>query len=184
MAKTAAATTDEPTKQSTADEPEAPSERNLPKVSPDMITINAQGFAWRDIMVRMPADAIADDLKSLGIWRNVQHSTNRLFEDDHLYLKAWDRSWAAEAIVAHANLEGVTLGTFKVIKLYERTKPFFSDETYRVVLRGNGFAVERIKDGQVMSDIVQNEKIAERALFDLYPTTPVSEAGQAADRRE
>ena len=158
--------------------------RGLPQVRTNMVTVNAEGFAWREIMVRMPADAIADDLKEPSIWRDIQHSAKRLYEDDHLYIKAFDRSWAAEAVVASVNLEGATLGTFKIIKMHERTKPFLNDGTYRVILHGVGFAVERIADGQIMSEVMQNEKLAERELVDLYPAIPVSEAGAMAGAPE
>lgn len=157
------------------DETDAPAERILPKVLPDMVTLNGDGFAWRTFLVRMPDGAIGDDLKSPGIWRVVQHSeVKRLRENDHLFIVGFDRSWCAECIVTHTSLEGVTLGTHKLISMPERTKPYFSDGKYRVKLHGNGFIVERISDLQIMTDILPNEKIAERALVDLYPKVTVA----------
>jgi len=152
------------------DRPAMPPQRDLPAVDPAFVTLNADSFAYRQFMVRLPEGTIADDLKEPSLWARVQ--ANRavaLRKHDHLYIVAFDESWAAEAVVVQANAAVAVIAKPRLMRFAERLKPLFSDGTYAVAWYGNGFAVKRIADGTRMTQIVANEALAERDLGRLYP---------------
>lgn len=159
-----------PAKTVEADKASLPPGRKLPEIDPAFVTLNADSFAFRQFMVRLPEGAIADDLKEPSLWGRVQTSRNvALRKHDHLYIVAFDESWAADAIVIQANSGVAVLSKPRLIAFAERVKPLYRDDTYSVAWYGNGFAVKRLSDGVRMTQIVANEALAERELTRLYP---------------
>jgi hypothetical protein len=153
-------------------EPEAPipSGRTMKAVDPAFVVVNHAGFGWRDLMVRLPEGAIADDLKEPSLWSRVQNERNfALRKHDHLYIVAFDERWAAEAIVTHASAREAVISKPRLVAFDERVKPFYNDGTYAVAWYGNGYAVKRMADGHRMTDVVTTEAMAERDLARLYP---------------
>jgi hypothetical protein len=152
------------------DKPAIPPDRKLPIIDPAFVVLNADSFAYRQFMVRLPEGTIADDLKEPSLWARVQANRNMaLRKHDHLYIVAFDESWAADAVVVQANAEVAVISRPRMIRFAERLKPLYSDGTYAVAWYGNGFAVKRLADGTRMTQIVANEALAERDLGRLYP---------------
>jgi len=150
--------------------PALPSERNLPTVDPAFVALNADSFAYRQFMVRLPEGTIADDLKEPSLWSRVQANRNvALRKHDHLYIVAFDESWAADAVVVQANADVAVLSKPRLMRFAERLRPLYSDGVYTVAWYGNGYAVKRLADGTRMTQIVANEALAERDLGRLYP---------------
>lgn len=150
-----------------------PPERKLPEVDPQFVAVNGEGFAWRDFMVRLPEDAIADDLKEPSLWRRVQNTPQvALRKHDHLYIVAFDESWAAETVVTHASNTEAVISKPRLISFDPRTKPFYHTDEYTVAWYGNGYAVKRIKDLQRVSQVVTSEAVAERDLQAMYDRKP------------
>jgi len=150
--------------------PAIPRDRKLPVIDPAFVVLNADSFAYRQFMVRLPEGAIADDLKEPSLWARVQTSRSvALRKHDHLYIVTFDESWAADAVVVQANAEVAVISRPRMIRFAERLRPLYSDGTYSVAWYGNGFAVKRLADGTRMTQIVANEALAERDLGRLYP---------------
>ena len=85
----------------TAATAEAPLTRKLPQVDPNRVTVDHSGFARKSLVVRLPPDLIADDLKEPGTWSRVQRSADKsLRQHDTVDLIAFDQTWVAEAIVS------------------------------------------------------------------------------------
>lgn len=159
-----------PTSTTDRDKPAIPPDRRLPAIDPAFVVLNADSFAYRQFMVRLPEGTIADDLKEPSLWARVQASRSvALRKHDHLYIVAFDESWAADAVVVQANAEVAVISRPRMIRFAERLKPLYSDGTFAVAWYGNGFAVKRLADGTRMTQIVANEALAERDLGRLYP---------------
>jgi hypothetical protein len=147
-----------------------PPDRKLPVIDPAFVVLNADSFAYRQFMVRLPEGTIADDLKEPSLWARVQSSRSMaLRKHDHLYIVAFDEGWAADAVVVQANAEVAVISKPRIMRFTERLKPLYSDGTFAVAWYGNGFAVKRLSDGTRMTQIVANEALAERDLGRLYP---------------
>ncbi|TPJ85521.1 hypothetical protein FJ434_16480 [Mesorhizobium sp. B2-5-13] len=145
-------------------------DRQAPEIDPAGVTLQSTGFAWREYLVRVPADFVADDLKLPEVWRKLQTgSRNGLKKFDHLFIVAFDESWLAEAIVASADGKGAVLCKPRITTMPERYDKLFSDGTYRIEWNGFGFVTVRIRDGHVMTQPVPNAALAERLLAQLYP---------------
>jgi hypothetical protein len=138
-------------------------------IDPARVTLSNNGFGWRDFMVRLPKDFVADDLKEPSIWRKVQLGANALRRHDHLYLVSHDENWVAEAIVADAERNHAVLCKPRITNFPERYDRFFEDENYRVKWMGQGYVVERKRDGHVMCQPLGSAALAERELQRLYP---------------
>lgn len=145
------------------------SKRKAPVIPASFVTLNTNGFIWREFLVRLPSGFIADDLKEPGIWTLVQYSSNSLVRHDRLYMVAFDESWVAEAIVADATKEGVVLAKPRITQFPPRYSSLFQTEEYRVVWYGVGYCVERKKDSKRMTSPVSSAALAERELVGLYP---------------
>ena len=141
------------------------------EVDPKQVIRNNDGFGYRDFAVRLPAGATADCLKSPEIWRRVQGAKGvSLRRHDHLYLVAFDETWAAECLVADADAGKAVLTKPRIHQFdLGRFDNLFSDELYRVAWTGGGYIVERKSDKAVMSNPVPNTALAERDLTRLYP---------------
>ncbi|TAV04041.1 hypothetical protein ELI39_01450 [Rhizobium ruizarguesonis] len=139
------------------------------RVDPAVVTVNFQGFAFREMFARLPSGMIADDLKEPEIWKNVQQGNKALRKFDRIVLVSFDETWMAEAYVESATGEQALLARPKIITLNERSEKLFNDGTYRVEWTGSGYRVARLRDGAAMTESFANAPLAERALAGLYP---------------
>ena len=148
---------------------EPPAIRTPPAIDPLQVTVNVQGFAWKEVQARAPAGLIFDDLKLPEIWRRVQaHPEKSLCRLDKLRIVAWDESWLCECVVTAATSSGVTLSKPRRTELPPRSELLLSDENYAVRWSGHGYYVERKADGQRVSALVSTRFEAERALAAQY----------------
>src|ERR1041385_4670073 len=122
-----------------------------PKIDPALVQLDAAGQATRSWFVRLPEGAIADDLKEPSIWARVQQVTAKALRlHDRVYAVAFDESWGADAFVAAANGEAVTLAGIRIVQLVARDKALFRDPQYHVAWVGNGYVGVRNRDGHQM----------------------------------
>ena len=149
--------------------PEAVDSADPPTIDPANVTLNAEGFAFRSIFVRLPQGLAADDLKQPAIWRLVQASPARLRELDQLSLLAYDRAWLAEVVVAAADTTTAVLAKPRLTHFPPRYDRLLEDERYRIVWSGTGYVVQRKHDGQAMSLPAATVALAERDFRQLYP---------------
>ncbi|TPJ50631.1 MULTISPECIES: hypothetical protein [unclassified Mesorhizobium] len=148
--------------------PAAP--RSAPDIDPARVTLQSTGFVWREYLVRVPADFVADDLKEPTVWRKLQNgSKNALRKLDRVTIVAYDESWLAEAIVASADGKGAVLCKPRLTSLPARFDKLFEDDKYRVAWNGFGYIVERKADGHAMTQPTANADLATRLLAQLYP---------------
>jgi hypothetical protein len=138
-------------------------------IDPRNVIVNADGFAFRSFMARLPEGAIADDLKEPRIWRKVQQGAYPLRKHDHVYVVAYDESWVAECIVADANPKQVVLAKPRLTQFPERFDKLLETDEYRICWLGNGYRVQRKSDGVYVSPLVPVAAIAERDLHNQYP---------------
>jgi hypothetical protein len=166
-AKARAATDD---KAGAGETPEvAQGERTAPDIDPRQVTLDAQGQSLRRWFVRLPEGFVAGDLAETEVWRRVQADVGKaLRRHDHVYLVAFDESWAAESVVTDANAREASLAKPRIVSMESRIKPLFNDGTYHVAWRGNGYAVVRNGDSHVMTQPVASEALATRELAMLY----------------
>lgn len=151
-------------------EPELESlERKTPVIDPNRIEMNADGFKWREFMVRLPDGFVADDLKDPAAWRKVQAGRNALRKFDRLMILAYDETWFAEAVVASADYKSAVLAKPRLTTMPARYDNLFEDDKYRVAFIGHGYVVERKADGHRMTQPVANAELAARELAALYP---------------
>ncbi|TBB05131.1 hypothetical protein ELH55_01465 [Rhizobium ruizarguesonis] len=139
------------------------------RVDPNAVTVNYQGFTFREIFARLPSGIIADDLKEPEIWKNVQLSNKALRKFDRVIIVSFDETWLAEAYVENATGEMALLAKPRIVSFSERTEKLFSDGTYSVRWNGTGYDVIRLRDEAKMTDTFANAALAERALANLYP---------------
>jgi hypothetical protein len=114
---------------------------------------------------------IADDLKEATAWSKVQSAQAKsLRQWDRLTLIAFDQTWMAEATVSHATEQGVSLAGVRIVQTPQGTQNLMRDDSYAIKWSGNGgYYVERIADGQRMTQDAPNPTLAERDLRNLYP---------------
>jgi hypothetical protein len=141
------------------------------EVSPVAVKVNSEGFCWREILVRAPADAIQDDFRNPAIWKLVQQNrTSTLRKMDRLTILAHNEEWIIEAIVAAATGTSATLRIQKSGSFREPGEVLFSDDTYQIWWEGSGYAVQRKSDGVAMgSKSFPTEALATAHLRSLYP---------------
>ncbi|RWK57084.1 hypothetical protein [Mesorhizobium sp.] len=153
------------------DQPEAAETASAPVyVDPKNVTVNYEGFAWRDLFIRLPATATADHLKDPDIWRKVQGvQVKSLRRFDRLLIVAYDESWCAEAMVDNADNLKAVLTKPRIHALGTRFDGLYEDDTYRVVWNGGGFCVQRKADKHIMTSAVANAMIAQADVARLYP---------------
>jgi hypothetical protein len=144
---------------------------NSVTVHPLSVTINVDGFAYRDIFVRLPEGATADCLKSPDIWKRVQSAKAKSLRAlDRLYIAAFDDSWVAEAIVCNSDGVKAILSRPRITALETgRFDNLFQDDKYRLKWDGAGYFVERKNDKSRMSQSFPNTTLAQQALLRLYP---------------
>ncbi|MBX5148061.1 hypothetical protein [Rhizobium lentis] len=144
-------------------------QRKRLRVDPFNVTVNYQGFAFREIFARLPAGVIADDLKEPDLWKNVQQGNKALRKFDRVVIVSFDESWLAESYVENATGEMAVLAKPRIVNFSERMEKLFSDGTYSVRWTGAGYDVVRLRDEAKMTDVFANAALAERALANLYP---------------
>ena len=151
-------------------EPANPSGRELPLVRPECVQRNRPGSVFCEWHCRFPEGGIADDLKEPGIWRRVQDNAATAFKRfDEVRIIAFDASWVAHCVVAHATGNAVILAVRGITKLPEQQENLFQDDIYAVVFVGNGYAVVRKRDGQQVVEPVHSADAARGRLLNLYP---------------
>ena len=145
--------------------------RVAPLVQKNCVGRNRAGTFWCEWHVRFPEGGIADDLKEPGIWRRVQDDANTALKRfDEVRIIAFDASWVAHAVVAHATGNSVVLGKPAITKLPEQRENLYQDDRYYVKFVGNGYGVFRKTDDQkMMNDTWPSAALAEKALINLYP---------------
>jgi hypothetical protein len=142
----------------------------VPEVKPAQVRVNSADQLWRSLLVRMPKDSVADDLRTPAIWRLVQASPfSALRALDRLFVLAHDESWAAEAICKTADNKSASLAITKVFAFAGVGEGLFSDGTYKVGWSGHAFDVIRISDDVPVSTGFGSEGTAIDALRKLHP---------------
>lgn len=145
--------------------------RVAPVVQINCVHRNRAGSRWCEWDVRFPEGGIADDLKEPDIWRRIQDDANTAFKRfDEVRIIAFDASWTARAIVAHATGNSVILAKPVITKLPEQRENLYQDDRFYVKFVGNGYSVFRKNDDQKMvPDAWPSAELARVALINLYP---------------
>lgn len=144
--------------------------RAIPQVDPARVRIDREGFATRELFVRLPEGAIADDLKEPSLWSKVQKKISvSLMENDGLYGVSFDKTFGFEARVAMADGDGVTLTNLKIFPMVSRTGELPQDERYRLVWTGGGYRSQRKSDGHFMTQENGSLIGAEKEMKALWP---------------
>lgn len=145
-------------------------ERAVPEIDPANVILDRAGQFSRHWVIRLPAGFVFGDLADTACWRKCQATVAKsVRRHDTVYLISYDESWCANAIVTDANAREASLANYKKVSMESRVKALLNDGTYHVEWRGNGFSVVRNADGQVMTQPVANETLANRELAQLYP---------------
>jgi hypothetical protein len=158
------------TKPKAADPVEQPPAK-LPEINPDHCTVNATGFVYKELVVRLPKGFTADMLNSnpKAAWAKVQARGKALKKFDRVVVIACDESWMADAVVAEASMTSVTFAKPRIITLGERQDQLLEDENYRIEWNGRGYVVRRKSDSVVVTETAPTMALAERDLRNLYP---------------
>ena len=152
------------------DEKKAAVKRKAALVYIDCVRKNRGGTLYAEWEVRFSEHHTVDDLQDPGIWRRVQdNAVTALKRFDEVRILAFDASWIAHCVVAHATGNTVILATRSITKLPEQQEHLFQDDVYCVVFVGNGYTVLRKRDELKMTDIRPSAALAEMDLKDLYP---------------
>jgi hypothetical protein len=88
---------------------------------------------------------------------------------DYILAVGFDETFAVECRVIDCGPTFVSVTPIKVIKYPERTTPLFSDDKYKIVWSGTGFAVQRREDGLQMGPVFGSEAQAIQHLHRQYP---------------
>jgi ribosomal protein S16 len=149
----------------------APLQTPTPEVSPGDLKIEA-GQYNRRVLVRMPKDTVADDLRTPGIWRKVQgNRATALIKYDEVLVLGHDESWYARAIVTHATSTEAALAIEKVGTFRPVSEQLYSDGRYRVHWNGASYVVQRVSDEVIVDNVgYSTEAQAIRAIERQYPT--------------
>ena len=152
-------------------EAEAETGQRVPSlVMPNCLWRNFAGHRYSMWECRFPEGNIADDLKVPSIWRRCQQDGNSALKRwDELRIVAFDGSWVAHCIVAHASLTEVVLSKPKITTMPDSRENLFQDDTYLVRFVGNGYAVFRKYDDQQMAPAVHSAEAAMTVLLNQYP---------------
>lgn len=141
-----------------------------PEIEPQTVVVNYNGQVFREVFARLPKGAIADDLKSPGLWKKVQQSQAKaLRRFDRLLITDFDETWVAEAIVADANREGVTLAKPRITVFPDRYDRLLETEDFRIAWVGTGYQVQRKSDAAMVTPVTHSKQLAERDLINMTP---------------
>jgi hypothetical protein len=149
----------------------AATERKIPELEAKHVTVSDAGQAWREVLVRMPKDMTADDLRDPKIWKRVQAVRNTaLIKFDNLLIFTFDESQYIRAIVTHATSTEAHLAIERVGTFREQAATFFNDGTLEVFWDGGAYSVRRMSDQvRVVSQGFSTEGQAIAALRESYP---------------
>ncbi len=157
-------------KAESAAEAETATGRVAPIIHESCVGRNRPGTFWCEWHVRFPEGGIADDLKESSIWRRVQKNPGTALKRfDEVRILAFDGTWCAHAVVAHATGNAVILGKPVITKLPAPQENLYQDDLYYLKFVGNGYAVFRKRDDQQMGPAVHSANAAQTALAELYP---------------
>jgi hypothetical protein len=156
---------------STGAEKAAEKARAAPLVKPASVTVNDAGHAWRNILVRMPEGAVADDLRDPKLWAAVQSTpVAALLKLDQLLILGFDESWGAEAIVTHASHNSAKLLVKKVFGFGGGIgEGLYSDGTLEIFWDGGSYGYRRVIDKIPLARGFATEGAAIDALRASYP---------------
>ena len=144
--------------------------RKLPVINPELACVNFAGAATKELFVRLPVDAIADDLKERSIWKKIQSNpTFALRKMDKVVIVSHDESMLWEAYCSESGPGWANISKPVRHELKSRHGNYYSDENYRVEWSGANYIVIRRKDSHVMPGSYATEQSAIKALNDLYP---------------
>jgi hypothetical protein len=145
------------------------------------VQIQIDGYAFREIFVRLKREATLQDLNNFpGMWRNIQRSSMSLRRLDRVSVVAFDESWLITAVVASAGPHNVSLAGVRKIDLPPRVENLFEDDLYMGKWCGSGFSVIRKKDGHQMTAPVATKALCERDWKNLYPSYVTGAAASRA----
>ena len=157
-------------KDTTAKPKEAP-EIVQKEIAPRDVKINSEGFAWRDVLIRMPKEMVADDLRDPKIWKKAQTSPQTALRKlDHLFILTFDEKQMVRAVVTHSTGTEAHLSIERVSSFREQGASFYSDGTLEVFWDGSSYGVRRIADQvRVVVEGYTTEAAAIAALHRHYP---------------
>lgn len=140
------------------------------EIDPSWVKVQSEGFCWRTMQVRLPEGACLADLNEAPtLWQRVQASRLvALQKFDRVAILSHDESWMAEAIVGAATATNVTLAGIRKTDLPARLAALPQTDEYRIRWFGNGYAVERKRDGLRVSDVVPTIFEATRHMTNRY----------------
>lgn len=142
----------------------------MTKIDPSRVSLDIAGMRTRHWHVILPEGMVADGIKDAAIWSRVQDRRDTsLLKHDRVYVVGFDGSFAIEARVAEATRDAVVLAGMKILHFPERLTPLFSDNQYKIVWAGEGYAVIRKSDGMQMGGIQPSESLAIAHLKRQYP---------------
>jgi len=144
----------------------------LPKIKPMTCKWNAEGFAYRELFIRLPESITLQMLNDEPrIWRLVQGDVHvALMKFDRIIAVAFDESWVVDAIVNVAENDSVILAGIRKVSLPQRSVPLFEDSVYAVRWAGSGYGVYRKSDDVAMvAETYSSAEAAKIALLGLYP---------------
>ena len=146
-------------------------ERKLPEIEPRHVTVSDAGQAFREVLVRLPKDAVADDVRTPSIWKRVQAvKSAALVKFDHLLILTFDESQYIRAIVTHATSTEAHLAIERVATFREQGQSLFSDGTLEVFWDGGAYSVRRVSDKvSIVNQGFTTEGQAIAALRESYP---------------
>ena len=152
------------------------SEIEQPEIKPEHVQVNAVDQVWRTILVRLPENMVADDLRTPSVWKKAQASPqSALIKLDHLFILAFDESFAVSAVVTHASSTEASLSITKVHSFKELGKSFYSDGTLEIFWDGSSYGVRRVSDQvRIISQGFSREDLAVTALRAWYPKKEVA----------
>lgn len=143
--------------------------RKIPEIDPQWMKRHDAGFCFAHFFARAPFGLVLDDLKEPSIWRRAQGVNGlSLKKLDRVTIVSHDETWIADAIVVAASADDATISKPSVVHLPTRSEFLMEDEKYRIVWVGNGYRVQRKKDGQFITSAVQSKSQAERDLSNQY----------------
>jgi len=149
-------------------------EEELPKITPDSVTVNAEFHLWREIFVRLPVDVtwlVVHEQPTCfrAVQKNV-HTSLRVH--DRVWLMTHDESELGFGIVSVATGEKVQLAGFKKHSFKGRDSTAeWADDKYRVLWSGSGWVIERKSDGIKMKpgsySTIEQAKAQVRTLYPI-----------------
>ena len=128
------------------------------------------GHVWTEWFIRLPEGCTLDDLGNWpGLWRKLQSSQHALQKLDRVLLVEFGEEWACEARVTAASGTGAELAIIKKFDMPKKYVVLPEDDDYKVKWYGNGYAVQRKRDGLKVSQVVRTLSEAERDMRMKHP---------------